>query len=314
MDKRENILSLLDAGKKPSTIPAAFFLHFGPDYRRGQPAVDRHLEFFHYYGMDLVKIQYEHNFPHIPSIKTPEDWAKMPLYKEDFFEEPLGVVKGLVKAAKAEALVVSTLYSPFMLARQTAGDQVLTGHIRENPQAVKKGLQIVTESLLYFIRGCKQAGVDGFYASTQGGEAGRFTGTSLFEECVKPYDLAVWDEIKSCEFNILHVCDYEGPYDDLTPFLDYPGHVVNCSLKLGEKHLRPQEVSEMFGRPFMGGLERLGVLATGMPEQARGEAERALGMRSERFILAADCTVPAETSWDNLKAAIDTAHAWDAQR
>ena len=28
----------------------------------------------------------------------------------------------------------------------------------------------------------------------------------------------------------------------------------------------------------------------------------------QRFILAADCTVPSETSWENLKAAIDTAH------
>ena len=29
-----------------------------------------------------------------------------------------------------------------------------------------------------------------------------------------------------------------------------------------------------------------------------------------RFILAADCTVPNETPWDNLKLAIDTAHAY----
>jgi hypothetical protein len=29
----------------------------------------------------------------------------------------------------------------------------------------------------------------------------------------------------------------------------------------------------------------------------------------DRFILAADCTVPSETPWDNLLAAIDAAHA-----
>ncbi len=314
MNKRESLLSLLETGKKQSYIPGAFFLHFDPAYRSGQPAVDRHLEYFRYTGMDFVKIQYEHPFPQISSIQKPEDWAEMPLYKEDFFDEPLRVVQGLVKAAKSEAVVVMTLYSPFMLARQTTSDRLLTGHIRENPEAVKKGLQTITESLLYFVRGCKRLGIDGFYASTQGGEADRFKGTRLFDECVKPYDLAVWNEIGgSCAFNILHVCDYESPYDDLTPFLDYPGHVVNCSLKVGKNMLSAQEVSAMFGRPFMGGMERLGVIATGNPAQVRREAEKILAGASDRFILAADCTVPSETPWDNLKTAIDAAHKWVKQ-
>lgn len=315
MNKREAVLGILDPVKKPATIPAAFFLHFDPAYRRGQPAVDKHMEFFHATGMDFVKIQYEHPFPQIPSIQKPRDWEKAPLYKEDFFEEPLRVVQGLVKAARGEALVVMTLYSPFMLARQTTSDPLLTGHIRENPEAVKKGLQVVTESLLYFVRGCKRAGIDGFYVSTQGGEAARFKGTRLFEQVVKPYDLAVWNEIgRSCVFNILHVCDYEGGYDDYSPFVDYPGQVVNCSLKLGEKLLTAQEVSRMFGRPFMGGIERLGVIATGTPEQVRQEAEKALAAAPDRFILAADCTVPGETPWENLRSAIDAAHAWAAHR
>ena len=61
----------------------------------------------------------------------------------------------------------------------------------------------------------------------------------------------------------------------------------------------------MFGRPFMGGIERLGVIATGTPEQVRQEAEKALAAAPDRFILAADCTVPGETPWENLRSAID---------
>jgi uroporphyrinogen decarboxylase len=60
----------------------------------------------------------------------------------------------------------------------------------------------------------------------------------------------------------------------------------------------------------MGGMERLGTLATGTPEQVRAEAESVLQSAPERFMLAADCTVPADTSWDNLKAAVDAAHAF----
>ncbi len=155
---------------------------------------------------------------------------------------------------------------------------------------------------------CRRAGVDGFYASTQGGEAFRFGGASIFERLVKPTDLAVWDEIAACRCNILHICDYEGAYDDLTPFRDYPGHVVNCSLEVGGRRMTLKEAAAFFGRPFMGGLERKGVLATGAPAEVRRAAQAALALAPERFILAADCTVPADTSWDNLKAAIDVAH------
>ena len=59
----------------------------------------------------------------------------------------------------------------------------------------------------------------------------------------------------------------------------------------------------------MGGLERKGVIATGAPDLIRQAAGSVLSEAPERFILAADCTVPAETPWENLKTAIDTAHA-----
>jgi len=62
MNKRDLLLSLLDRNKKAEYIPAAFFLHFDQVYHRGQAAVDKHLEYSRYTGMDFVKIQFEHTF------------------------------------------------------------------------------------------------------------------------------------------------------------------------------------------------------------------------------------------------------------
>ncbi len=311
-NKREAILSLLDPAKKTPYTPAAFFLHFGPDYQTGQAAIDRHMEFFRYTGMDFVKIQYERNFPRLPEIQRPEDWKNMPFYDLDFYEQPLRVVEGLVKAARREALVVLTLYSPFMLAGHTAGMDKLTAHLKADPEAVKPGLQTITESLLGFMRACIKLGLDGFYTSTQGGEAARFEDRSIFTNYIRPTDLTVMEEAnRSCPFNILHVCDYHLPYDDLTPFKDYPGQIVNASLELTTGQLTPQQAAQIFGRPFMGGMERLGILANGSMEEVRSAAVSALEQAPEQFILGADCTVPAETPWDNLREAISTAHAWE---
>ena len=309
MNKKERLLSLLEDQQPAGYTPAAFFMHFDPVYHQGQAAIDKHLEFFHYTGMDFVKIQYEQRLPAGVTIRKPEDWSQVRLYTQEAFEVSANLVKGLVQAAGKEALVLMTLYSPLMwAARAVEKSPLLLQHMQENPEAVQKGLEIMTENVINLVRACKRAGVDGFYASTQGGEDFRFGSGPLFRQYIKPTDLAVWEELQSCTFNILHVCDYEGSYSDYSPFLDYPGHVVTCSLKLGERNLTPKEAAQMFGRPFMGGLERKGILATGKPAQIRQAAQAILAQAPERFILAADCTVPSETPWENLKTAIDAAH------
>ncbi len=313
MNKRDAILGLLDSTYQPSYIPAAFFLHFPPAFHAGQAAVDKHIEFFRHTGMDLVKIQYERTFPKIAAIQEPEDWVKMPRLGVDYFEGQLKAVEGLVQALKSEAVVIVTLYSPFMCAGHVTGKELLLRHLQQDPEAVKKGMEAVTESLLTFVRACIELGVDGFYSSTQGGEAGRFDDPGIFDSAIKPFDLTVMNEINAiCPFNILHVCDYALPYDDFSRFLDYPGDAVNCPLHLSGETLSTQAAAEMFKRPFMGGLERLGILNTGSPEQIKHETEAVLRAAPRRFILGADCTVPSDTSWDNLKAAIDTAHGWQS--
>lgn len=312
MNKRDAVLSLLDPSQKPPYVPAAFFLHFDPAYHRGQAAIDKHLQYFRHTEMDFVKIQYEHAFPKLPNIQKPADWANVPHLKLDYFDEPLRVVEGLIKAAKAEALVILTLYSPYMLAGHATSDALVTKHINEDPEQVKRGMEIITDSLMLFVKECVRLGLDGFYTSTQGGEAGRLAERALFDACIRPYDLALMEEInRSTIFNILHVCDYHLPYNDLSPYVDYPGHVINASLELANGgHISAKEVSAMFKRPFMGGMERKGIIATGSQAEVEQAVRATLETAPERFILGADCTVPGTTAWDHLRAAIRTAHAF----
>jgi uroporphyrinogen decarboxylase len=305
--KRDIVLDLVRGGSSVDYVPAAFFLHFPPEFRGGDAAVRKHEEFFRSTGMDFVKIQFEVPFPQV-QIDTPKDWAKLPLLGKDFYEGQLAVVRGLVDALKSEAPVVCTLYSPYMIVNHMADPKKLAAHLAEDPDAVRKGLEIARDGLLIFVREAVKAGLDGFYHSTQGGEDRRFADKSLFTKWIKPIDLDVMREIeRTCLFDILHVCDYNrdsvGGYSSLETFLDYPGHVVNV-----EPPTTAEDVVRQFGRPFMGGLDRRGVLATGTEDQVRKAAREALDAGPERFILGADCTVPADTPWENLRAAIDEAH------
>lgn len=311
INKREVMLELLNKKSPREYIPAAFFIHFEKSYRLGPAAVKKHLEFFHYTDMDLVKIQYERTFPPVGEIKKAEDWGKMPFYPLDFYEPQLEAVKGLVKEAQKEALILVTLYSPFMCANHSVTSPLVTAHLQENPEAVKQGMEIITDSLMLFVKECIRLGVDGFYTSTQGGEAGRFQDTRIFKEYIKPYDLVLMNEInRSCLFNILHVCDYHGPYDELSPFLDYPGHIVNCNPQLSTKLLGWEEIAHLFKRPCMGGLDRKGIIVSGGMEEIENTVKEELCRVTHPFVLGADCTLPGEIPWSNIRTAIAAAHAF----
>ncbi len=308
-NKRERMLQWLAGQTDPNYTPAAFFLHFGPKYKAGTAAARRHLEFFRSTDMDFVKIQFEQTYDRQQFLQKPSDWGKLTLRKLDFYEPLVETVRELVKTSKKEALILMTLYSPFMCAGHCATTPVLLRHLEENPDAVKRGLEILTESQLIFVRACIQAGIDGFYMSTQGSETRQFTNPKIFLNYVKPYDLVAMKEINAaCRFNILHVCDFVAPYAGYDAVLDYPGQVVNCNPKLIDRQLSLQEISRVFKRPFMGGMDRHGILVTGTPQQVENEIKRIVKSAPRQFILGADCTVAEDTDWKRLRHAIAVAH------
>ena len=309
VNKRERMLAWLDGKGDPGYTPAAFFLHFGDGYKTGSAAARKHLEFFRQTDMDFVKIQFEQTFSPQDYLVKPADWSKLRPAKLDFYEPLLQTVRELVKAEKKNSLILMTLYSPFMEAGHCATGPVLMQHLHENPEAVKKGLEILTESQMVFVRACIKEGVDGFYASTQGGEASRLGDSDLFKNYVKPFDLVGMREAAAhCPFNILHVCDYVAPYSSYAKYSDYPGHVVNCNVKLANSEISGQDVVKLFRRPFMGGMDRHGIIATGTPAEVAAEVRRVVKNAPRPFLLGADCTVESTIAWDRLKHAISIAH------
>jgi uroporphyrinogen decarboxylase len=309
VNKREKTLAVLDQSKPNPYVPAAFFMHFKEKF--GQGAVDRHIEYFRATNMDFVKVQYEIVVPRLDHIKKPEDWEKIPVYGKDFFEPQLAVIEALAKELKAEALIIPTVYSPFTLAGQTVGRNLLP-HAQENPEAVAKGFRNITESILNYIREAIRRGADGFYISTQGGDMNNFGETPLYDKLVQPFDQIVSQEASDKALvNILHICDYESSYRQIRKFASYPGSIINPPVRLADgSAIQTKEVQQAFGRPVMGGLNRLGILAKGSPEEIKPEVDRIFKAAAPNFILAADCTVPGEVPWPTLRAVIDYAHEW----
>jgi uroporphyrinogen decarboxylase len=313
INKRDAVLRMLDPNVRQDYIPAGFFIHFDQDSKWGQAAINKHLEFFHKTDMDIVKIQYENIFPVLNEIKKPSDWKKMPRYGKDFYAKQLEVVEGLVKEMRNEAIVIVTLYSPFMCAGHTTSDDMITEHLKQDPESVIAGMEIITESLTFFARECIKLGADGFLACTQGAESHRFGNQDVFNKYIKPYDLALFNEVHDyCNFNILHICDYWGDYNDLAAFSEYPGHVVNCSQKLGSEIIETEKFFDMFDRPFMGGINKRGIIVDGSQQEIEAKVKEVLDNAPGKFMLGASCTLPGDIKWENIRTAIDMAHNYKA--
>jgi len=308
-NKRERMLTWLEGRLPPGYAPGAFFVHFDKDHKFGAAAAAKHLEYFEATGMDFVKIQYEREYPRESFLRAPSDWSRLTLKGLDFFEPQLDLVRRIVNAKKREALVLVTLYSPFMCAGHSATRKVLLQHIEENPDAVRRGLDTIVESQLLFVNACIAAGVDGFYMATQGSETQTLSHPALFTEYVKPADLVPMREAHArCAFNILHVCDDNAPYASYDAVADYPGHVISCCPDLVGGTLTWEQISNQFKRPGMGGMKRRGLVYSGSPQEIRDEVRRVVSAAPRRFILGADCTVPADTDWGRIRTAIAAAH------
>lgn len=308
-NKREVMQQFLDGTLDKSYIPCAFFMHFGKDAKVGDNAINAHLRYFLSTGMDFVKIQFEQGYGRV-RIEKAEDWDLIKPLPTDFFKPTLDIVKGIYDIVGTNAMVLPTVYSPFQMLIQSVGAKTVVAYATKEPERIKRALEYFTEALIGYVKACKEIGVDGFYTPTQGGEQ-KFYGTAdFFETFVKPYDLRVMKECNTnTKLNILHICDYEGSYDNLTRFISYPGQIVNAPIEVNGKPFSLQDCERLFKRPVMGGLYRKGTILEGTVNEVIQEVNTLKhDLIGKRFILGADCTILPKTPMDNVRAAIQTSH------
>lgn len=312
ISKRERILQVLDQSRPNEYVPAAFFLHF--EDKLGRKAVAAHEQFYESTNMDFVKVFYEIAVPRI-DIQKGSDWNKVPVYDEAFFAPQINVISDLARKYKGDAFILPTVYSPLALAHQTLGkDKDLKKLAEEDPKAFGHAIENLSKSIANYLHAAVKGGADGFYVSSQGGD-GNSLSPQVWNDYVRKWDKYVSQVADSIgEINILHICDYGTPFKNaqaLYAFKDYPASIINVPLNFSDgSKLDLKEAQKQFGRPIFGGLERLGVIATGSVEEAKKVVDEVLQNAPANFILGADCTIPGDTDYDKLREVIDYAHTW----
>lgn len=341
-ENKKAIMDAFVAGTlDPSYVPAAFFAHF-PGPKVGEGAVRSHLDFYLKGNADILKVQFEQFVPRIAEPEKEETWAAIgspaeslstvtgnaettepggtvtaepgsacsSLIPEDFYRPTLELVSGIQAIAGQDVYVLPTIYSPYQVALHALGESGIREAANNHPDGFKRLLDCYAASLQWLVRECVAVGIEGFYMTCQGGEMKYYDIPDFYGRFVRPSDLSVMNCCAElAHMNILHICDWEGVYDDLTRYADYPGQIVNTPIDLNGTRFTLEDGVALFGgRPVLGGLERKGIILSGSAADVAAAASRAIadGPRG-KMMLGAECTV-SDAPMANIHAAILTAH------
>lgn len=306
LTKREIMQDFLNGKKHGDYVPTAFFMHFPAQV--GQEAVYWHIRHLARTGMDLLKVQFEQHQPNI-KVETTKDWEQIQPLPRDFYAPTVQVVREVVDIVGHETMVLPTIYSPFQVLRMQIGIPAVIRWAKEDPEQVLRALRIYADALLNYARDCKAVGVDGFFTPTQGGENIYKEVPDFFERFIRPLDMEIMTECNAgTHCNILHICDWEGPYDELEQFVSYPGQIVNAPNVVAGKPFTPSDAEKMFNRIALGGLVRKGTINKGTPEEVAVEVKKLMQENPGRLMVGAECTVDNRTAIENIRTAVRTAH------
>jgi len=312
---RERLQACL-AGEVIDRPPVALWRHFPMDDQGAESLAASTLHFQHTYDWDLVKVtpassfclkdygsrdewqgnpegtrQYSQRM-----IEQPEDWEKLTVIPpaSPHLARQLTCLRLLRSALNPETPILQTIFDPLSQAKNLAGGERLIAHIRQHPEAVKKGLNAITGTTMLFVQEAIKTGIDGIFFAVQHAQASLLS-LDEFNDFGKQYDLQLMDVASDLWLNMVHIHGQEIYFDVVA---DYPAQVLNWH----DRETAPSLGKARVKKVLCGGLHR-DTVALGTPELIRSEAQDAMqATNGKHFILGTGCVVPIIAPHGNLMA------------
>jgi uroporphyrinogen decarboxylase len=323
MNKIERLNAVLE-GCRPDRTPISFWYHFAAECASGKAAVEAHVRHMETYDLDFLKIMDDNRYPRIGLsdgvISGIDDLETLPVLEgnEDRFVLQLELIEALARRYRGKFRMITTVFNSWTILRQMTSpksgqhkppvigqtgdprDALLSGFLREAPEALSRALDTITESNVNFVRHCLEAGADGIFFSVRDDWVDSpQNGEGTYDRFVKPGDLRILEAVQSGIFNMIHVC---GQAVNFARFGDYPVHAVNWA----DRYAGPSitQVAGWLPPAICGGLDNLGTMTAGSPEDCEKEAVDSIQQAGNRpMILAPGCTFdPATVPMENLLA------------
>ena len=221
------------------------------------------------------------------AVTEASDWEKLPA--PDVGKGALGrelhSLERLTALVRDEAPVVATVFTPLTAARKMAGP-ALFRHMRENPDGVKAGLEIIARVTAEFAAEAVSRGCAGIFLADQMATREVMT-EEEYAEFGAPFALKVLEAVRGRSwFNVLHIHGNDIMYRLLA---DFPVQAINWHIgetepDIGEMlRLSPDKVA-------VGGIRRFDV-TSGKLEAIKRQIADAREHGGSRIIVTPNCVI-----------------------
>jgi uroporphyrinogen decarboxylase len=325
---RERLKACIDNDPALDRPPVALWRHFPVDDQTPESLAQATLTYQNTYDFDFVKVtpassyclrdwgvedKWDGNSEGTRTytkrvIQKPQDWEKLPFLSptSPHLARQLTCLRTIKRALGPNTPTIQTIFSPLAQAKNLAGQETLLVHLRQHPDAVMKGLSIITESTRRFIEAAiDTADIDGIFYAVQHAQAHLLTADE-FSKFSKPYDLMLLKTVTRLPFNMVHLHGTHIFFDAVARYpvemLNWHDRETDWSLTEARKHYSRLGTGSL-SPAFCGGLSTE-TLVFGTPNKVRSEAQDALEQTSQRrFILGTGCVTPIIAPHGNIMAA-----------
>jgi len=316
-NKRQRLEATI-AGERVDRPPVALWRHWPGDDQDAAALAAAHLKWQADYDWDVVKVGPASSYSvvdwgvedrwegHIEGtrrttrypITAPSHWeALKPLDpNQGMLARQVEALRLVGEGLRGETPFLATVFSPLSMAKHLAGNEVVITHMRRHPDALRSGLETLTESILRFIDAARHAGIAGIYYAVQHA-AYPLLSPAEFDDFGRPYDLRVLESAADLWCNMVHLHGSQVMFDRVA---DYPMAFLNW-------HDRDTGIS------LAEGLAQTRAAASGGVSQWSIHRESPEGMLAEaadaraqtgnrRLMLGTGCVIMTTTPLRNIRA------------
>jgi uroporphyrinogen decarboxylase len=275
-------------GEDVDRPPFTFWYHFGLEKEPGDRHARATLDFQSKFRTDLVKVMSDFPYPK-PSGK----WYELKVEASPFPEQikALEIIRDGLAGGKH---FVETIFNPWNVAEKLSSKEEVQRLKAEKPQALLDALEVIAKSEANHARKAIAAGASGIFLAIANAEDAILS-QSDYAKFSEPFDKMVLDAVRLAPLNTLHLHGDKVYLDRF--YQGWPAAVLNYSM-----HGTGVPIAAMRARwsgVIMGGLDERN-FRTLTREQLRSQWQSAQQAAGKRFLLAPGCSVPNETTDEEL--------------
>ncbi|MCS7221415.1 MAG: uroporphyrinogen decarboxylase family protein [Anaerolineae bacterium] len=318
MSKRERLEATF-RGQPVDRVAVALWRHWPVDDQRAEDLARSTIAFQREFDFDFIKVTPSSDFcledwgtesvwlgdsegtrQYVRHpVHNPSDWEKLPVLDpgKGGLGRQVRCLELIGREVGDEVPFIQTIFSPLAQAKNLAGERLLV-HMRRHPDALRAGLETITQTTIRFIEAIKPAGVAGIFYAVQHASY-QLLSEQEYQVFGRPYDLRVLEAAQDCWFNLLHLHGADVMFD---LFRDYPVQAINW-----HDQETPPSLREALGRfpgAVLGGINRVETLVRGEPDEVMAEARAAISQTNGmRLIVGTGCVTPIIAPIANIRAA-----------